>query len=1426
MKYSKLLAIALSLTIGVKAFPQAEKPEIPAWDNYSDTWVATDGLGRVMPGNADVGDYKYGKQHTVGIFYVTWHEQYFHNFNSPLNGDVTKILNQDPTARMDNDNSLWNTQSNYYYHWGEPESGYFLSSDKYVIRRDISMLADAGVDVLILDCTNGVCYWDQWTALFEELEAMKAEGNRVPKVCWWCFNTQPVARVQEIYAKIYELNKYKDLWFYWYGKPLILTNMTPHVDAGGSSQAINNYLYDADAVKNKNNPHYGDPLYTTQYLTDYPGYIKNYFTMRNMWFGYNYWNGKRFVGTEDNWSFGLSLQDLSGFTAKDMTSRHNGALEEFPVTPAQHANSLVGKCWTRTGGEPELDEHDMPVPTYVKQAGKVVDDPTAWGIYFQDRWDEALSVNPQFIYLNDWNEWTAMKFSGNLVNPFMRRYNNGLFFVDQYNAEFNRTIGPAKGTYSDNYYMQMASNIRKYKGARAIPENYGIADAGVAKGDTAAWNKQTVEYRDTRADITHRDFDGYGGLHYTDNLGRNDIVRTKVAMGEDSVYFRVETADALSGYTGNGWMLLFIDADKDHSTGWNGYDYVINKKVDSAVSSEVMSCTTDTADWKQTSSARIAISGNTLLVAVAKADLGLSGDDITFDFKWVDHPRDFASFTGISTAGDAAPNRRFNYRYIWHRNGSYTESEKDKLIDIINQCIADSLSEKYAYGTDPGMVADSNKVNAYTNALENAYNQAGDALEDDAYKALRTTLEAARDSLLNAPVVPVTDGCYYIVNASAENSSERAMYITGARSTMIRMGDLDRDNTEYMWMVSKGKNGYNIRNVNLGKYITRPVSNKINQTARVTNYKATEQIFRYLTHNGQVAIYDTAYEFPLAQRNSSYSYVITGEKVQAAGGAGAWRLMSANDYFIRKYKQPLDSLISLAVAKLAVAEVKDASGNIDPASPAYNAQLKPVISAVSSLVARDTVLSLYSITQHDIDTLSTAYNALAALWPDSTKLNRSLSEAAEFLATSPVGTEVGNLPADIHSALQSAYDKAIAMRPFYKYTLATLDSLSDVLDKAVSSAVVHMIKPSEDAWYIILSADTTITDGTVPGGKCLAPQSNAKTAGIIYDDVPEAELRNMRTLWRFVNLGDTAYALQNAGTGWYLGSTGSSSTQVKMGESPVPYSLAPIAAGQWRLTNLKKDGVLTAERLRKKVSLTSDSIIGKDIPSAWTIVTAGKQPTRDSLSISSGSLGVLTLPYEQSAVPASTEGNTVKFYRIVGSKLDENGKTISIDLSEYTDGSVPAGYPLVYLGTAASGSYLPILTNPAYGGDVTNEGLTDNGLVGTLVSALISNDTCGYFSGMKVVPVTVSNIVNARTGYVKAAHIANLAGYPVDLTVEISGSGLVNSITSPTMFSGDEIVDVYSTDGILLRQGVKRSNAFKGLPKGVYVIGGEKYIVK
>ncbi len=93
--------------------------------------------------------------------------------------DVTKVLAGDPKARLDPNHPLWTEGS---YHWGEPEMGYFLSRDEYVIRKDMSMLADAGVDVLVMDVTNAVRYWDEWDVLFTTMQKMKAEGNKVAAI--------------------------------------------------------------------------------------------------------------------------------------------------------------------------------------------------------------------------------------------------------------------------------------------------------------------------------------------------------------------------------------------------------------------------------------------------------------------------------------------------------------------------------------------------------------------------------------------------------------------------------------------------------------------------------------------------------------------------------------------------------------------------------------------------------------------------------------------------------------------------------------------------------------------------------------------------------------------------------------------------------------------------------------------------------------------------------------------------------------------------------------------------------------------------------------------------------------------------------------------------------------------------------------------
>jgi hypothetical protein len=388
-----------------------------------------------------------------------------------------------------------------------------------------------------------------------------------------------------------------------------------------------------------------------------------------MWWGYYKWNEKRFVGTEDNWSFGYDMGDkpVRNRNPDSLVSTHRGQKEEVVVTPAQHAATTIGKSWTRITEEPQLNEYDLPDSAYVPWLGKNVAHPEDYGIYFQQRWDEALKVDPQFLYLNDWNEWTAGKYEpkDNGTFPFMHR-KSPYFFVDQYNAEFNRTIQPMKDGYTDNYYMQMAENIRRYKGVRQIPVQKGFRKISV-DGSFNDWDTISVEYRDAVGDVVHRDYNGYGGLHYTNNSGRNDIITSKVAVDRGNIYFYVETNNLLTSHMDSNWMLLLIDADNNPNTGWYGYDFIVNKNIVDDKTTELMSYDAGSQNWVKVANLHYAYKGKKLELAIPRTSLGLNKKQFTFDFHWSDNPADLKDPVSLCINGDSAPDRRFNYRCIWKK---------------------------------------------------------------------------------------------------------------------------------------------------------------------------------------------------------------------------------------------------------------------------------------------------------------------------------------------------------------------------------------------------------------------------------------------------------------------------------------------------------------------------------------------------------------------------------------------------------------------------------------------------------------------------------------------------------------------------------------------------------------------------------------
>ncbi|MCP4452590.1 MAG: hypothetical protein GY809_14105, partial [Planctomycetes bacterium] len=196
-----------------------------AWavrDLYSDTWVATDALGRSMPDFETCGPVR--KNRVVGMFYFLWLGQ--HGTGGPF--DITRLLDANP------DNPAWGPVG-AFHHWGQSELGYYLSDSTYVMRKHWSMLQDAGVDVLIFDVTNAFTYKENALKLCDLYAKIRAGGQATPQICFLTHSSAPKT-ITKLYTDFYEPGLHKDLWFQWKGKPLILG------PPKGLSQAVRNFF--------------------------------------------------------------------------------------------------------------------------------------------------------------------------------------------------------------------------------------------------------------------------------------------------------------------------------------------------------------------------------------------------------------------------------------------------------------------------------------------------------------------------------------------------------------------------------------------------------------------------------------------------------------------------------------------------------------------------------------------------------------------------------------------------------------------------------------------------------------------------------------------------------------------------------------------------------------------------------------------------------------------------------------------------------------------------------------------------------------------------------------------------------------------------------------------------------------------------------
>jgi len=571
--------------------------------NYGNSFPATDDLGRTIPTADEAGP---PRERYVAMFYWIWHE--WHNSNKALHKAVipSQVIEEHPDAAYDFDHPAWEGHTGPFW-WGEPLFGFYLDSDEWVLLRHAKMLADAGVDVIVFDATNATLTFDEtWPVLCNVFTKARANGIKTPQIAFhlpFSASNNAYISLVNLYKKLYKPGTWSELFFLWEGKPLIMAY---------------------PSVLDKTAPNGDIPAINEE--------IKDYFTFRPGQSSYTKGSRKKL----NQWGW-LQVSPQNGFGLKD------GRPEEMPVGTAQ--NHADGKLSAMNTPGAFGRSH--------KRNGGFETDSLGRGWNFQEQWDEALVQDPSLVFVTGWNEWIMGRYREWCGQPNA--------FPDQFDMEHSRDIEPMKGGHADNYYYQLVSNIRRFKGMQQLPSTGCTASISI-DGDFSDWWNVRNEYRDMRGDTIQRDHDGWGGIKYTDASGRNDIVLTKVADDNENIYFYVACADAISPDSDPAWMRLFIDSDSNWSTGWNGYDFIVNR-VSPIDGIAVLESSSNDWNWTAQSDISYRIMGREMELAIPKSALRIGQGRFSLAFKWSDNMQKDGDISDFLVSGDVAPEGRFNYVY-------------------------------------------------------------------------------------------------------------------------------------------------------------------------------------------------------------------------------------------------------------------------------------------------------------------------------------------------------------------------------------------------------------------------------------------------------------------------------------------------------------------------------------------------------------------------------------------------------------------------------------------------------------------------------------------------------------------------------------------------------------------------------------------
>ena len=575
---------------------------VPNNANYtSGALAAIDDLDRSMYTSTDVGAYGSTGEKYVGLFYVLWHGE--HGDSGVF--DLQKIIDKVGVS------AAGNVSCGLYggvgaMHWfAEPLYGYYYANDQWVHRKHAELLTNANIDFLYLDVTNGYAYLNNAKKLMQCLHELNEQGYDAPQVVFYT-NTEAASTVTQIYNSIYKNGLYKDTWFCINGKPVIVA--PPEANVNGFF-TIKQNQWPTEASK----------------VDGWP------------WMDFQ-WPQRVFSSSDpdDGTAISVSIAQHSGTVSFSDSSLYGNVTNRGRSFGKKRAtNDFLTEAYNEWKADPSL---------------------TNQGLNFQAQFDTAIKRKAKYVLVTGWNEWVAQRQPTN---------DGSIFFVDTSSMEFSRDAEMMRGGYFDNYYIQLAYNVQRVKGAAPVIVQDARHKISI-RGSFDQWDDVVITYTDPSGDTADRNATGFGRTKYTNTSGRNDIVAAKVTSDTENVYFYVKTASAITAADKNSsWMKLYLNTD-GKATGWHGFDYIVNYAPKNGNTTTVAkySGRADAYSFKEVGEVSYRVEGNEMMVAVPQSMIGCDGYlELCMQFKWADSETSIDEMEDFYCDGDAAPLGRMNFVY-------------------------------------------------------------------------------------------------------------------------------------------------------------------------------------------------------------------------------------------------------------------------------------------------------------------------------------------------------------------------------------------------------------------------------------------------------------------------------------------------------------------------------------------------------------------------------------------------------------------------------------------------------------------------------------------------------------------------------------------------------------------------------------------